>query len=213
MPIKSIQKLPSKARALFERTMKGLKGKGYSDAKRAKIAWSVVKKRYKQVNGRWVAKEDTKQKSYPVNNTIHEKSLDGNKFFEGYILTFDPDDDNEMITFDFAKKIQNDLHYGTYFHDEKTLGVLELIESKIDDKGLWGKVKLNKDNKYSKDILSLISDTGNELAFSVRLAVPEIAQEIKKIGDKYVNVLTDGKGLDFGLTNQPVNRKAKAKAL
>ena len=56
--------LPPHAEHIFEEVMKSLKGKtnprtgkAYTDEERGQIAWSAVKKKYRKVEDKWVAKQ------------------------------------------------------------------------------------------------------------------------------------------------------------
>jgi cation transport regulator ChaB len=56
--VKSVKALPKPAISLFREVANRQLKKGDSEATALKIAWGVVKKRFKQVDGKWVAKTD-----------------------------------------------------------------------------------------------------------------------------------------------------------
>ena len=57
MPIKTLMKLPKEARSMWETTYKAAE-KQYGEERAAKIAWASVKKKFKKVGDKWVARTD-----------------------------------------------------------------------------------------------------------------------------------------------------------
>ena len=63
MPPRTIAKLPSKARKIYEETSNSLRGKTnprtgkvYTGSERGMISWTAVKRKYKKVGEKWVEK-------------------------------------------------------------------------------------------------------------------------------------------------------------
>lgn len=66
MPIESLKKLPKKAFDMWEATFATAKKK-YSESKAAKIAWAAVKKKFKKVEDKWVARSA----DFDIITTVH----------------------------------------------------------------------------------------------------------------------------------------------
>lgn len=208
-----LKKLPSSARALWERVYKEMRKK-YPEAKSAKIAWGAVKKAYVKKGDKWVKKEKVSKKSYAVEKIVSEKGLDGNTYIEGHILHFAPDEDKMIYTPEFAVDILPDLHFGKLFHFDDSEGVLKITEKKIDEEGIWARVVVVKDHPYHDKALKFVNDNPKELAFSVEEATPILdGMRMVERDGVYYREHFKGRGLGFGLTNIPKNPKAKAKAL
>jgi len=92
MPIESLKKLPKKAFNMWESTYKAARNK-YSDSRAAKIAWAAVKKKFKKVEGKWVARSS----DFEVITTVHyefqadeasiSRSEDGFSYVDYVLLT------------------------------------------------------------------------------------------------------------------------------
>lgn len=201
MPIESLKSLNPKQKALWEKIYKEQKAKGRSDATSAKIAWGVVKQ----------AKE-TKEKSFPVTSVRMEKSLGGETLLEGYVLTYEPDFDNEVMSKEFAEKIYSSIDKGTFYHDHDSIGVLKVVEKKVDDTGIYAKVLVDQNNKYASQVIDLITKNPENLGFSVSVSYPTFGGKkmVQKDG-KYYSQYVDGECIDFGITDMPKNPTAKAK--
>ena len=205
MPIKSLVNLSKKQKALWERIFKEQKAKGKSEALSAKIAWGVVKK----------ASESTiHEKSHPIKGQIHAKSINGKSYLEGYIFTFDVDEDNEAISPEFAERIASDLTFGGLYHDDDENDLLKIEKYSIDDKGMFALVEVNKDSNKYESARKMMVEQPEDLAFSVRFASTQFGKRMVKGNDGiYHSEIFDGRGVDFCLTDIPINKGSKAKPL
>ena len=213
MPKSLLNKLPNHARQIFESTYKEMRNKGYSESKSSKIAISAVKKSYKKVGDKWVRKEKKMEKSYSITEKIMEKDFTGDIMVGGYLLRYEEDDDEDIYTPEYAKDILPDLEIGSYFHEDESKGVLELVDKKVDDNGIYGVVKINKEHPYAPKVIELIKKNPDTLGFSIEAGAYLDSTKLIKSGDKYKPHHYAGKGYGFGITNNPINRYAKAKAL
>lgn len=92
MPIESLKKLPKKAFDLWEATFKAAKSK-YSESRAAKIAWSAVKKKFKKVEDKWVARASdlnivtTVRYEFSADEASVSRSDDGYSYVDYILLT------------------------------------------------------------------------------------------------------------------------------
>lgn len=92
MSLESMKKMPMAAQQMFEATHKKAKSKGHSDVKAGKIAWSVVKKRFTQKDGKWVARTsdfiDVQYYTFTATPAEHFiERTEGGALVHNYILT------------------------------------------------------------------------------------------------------------------------------
>ena len=213
MPIQSIKHLPHKAQQIYEKVYSEIKKKGKSDSQSSKIAWGAVKRLYVNKDGKWVIKEEMHEKSSLITQQIHEKSIDGKTYLEGYIFTFDPDNENEIISYQLGQQLYKDINFGGLYHEDTDNDLLRIKNKKLDDKGLYALVEVNKDSSKYNDAIDIIKNKPNKLAFSVRFTSPLYGKRVVEKDGKYYSEILEGKGLDFCLTDRPNNINAKATLL
>jgi hypothetical protein len=213
MPIETLKGLPSGAKNIFESTMSSLKGKGYTDSQRARMAWTAVKKKYKKVDGKWIPKSEIKEKSYRPEQIQKAKSIDGDIVLEGYVFKFTPDSDGDVLTREFAESTFNDWKLGEYYHFPDSKGLLEIEDKEIKDDGLWARIKLNKENKYYDEAKKLINEKAEKIAISPLFGFNPLDDTVlrKDSGSWHRHILS-GEGLGFGLTDVPANQDNVVKA-
>lgn len=103
MPIETLMKLPSKAKAMWESTYKAAKKK-YGEERAAKIAWAAVKKKFKKVDNKWVARFPNTPDYITTHYTFSAEQdsvarTEGGFVYRDYVLT-----SNKDVFTDFAFK-------------------------------------------------------------------------------------------------------------
>ena len=192
MPIKSLKSLSTKQRALWERIFKEQRAKGKSEALSAKVAWGVVKQ---------ASQETVHQKSNPIKGQIHEKSLDGNTYLEGYIFTFDVDEDNEAISKEFGNLIAKQISNGGLYHEDEENDLLKIVRYNMDNRGMFATVKVNKESSKYTLAHNLMREKPEELAFSVRFGSTQFGKRMVSEKGKYHSEIFEGRGIDFCITD------------
>ena len=148
----------------------------------------------------------TKEVAYEIVETKAGKDY----YITGYISIPKVDLYNDLITPEGLKSMFNQLNSKTikldYEHeawrdDASILPVGKIIESVIDDRGLWVKCKLNKASPKFKALWDSIRD-GFVDAFSI--AFTPIKTSMKTIGDTAVRLIDDLNLLNVALTGNPV---------
>lgn len=108
MPVETLMKLPKKARSIWESTYEAAKEK-YGEKKAAKIAWTAVKKKFKKVEDKWVAKYiipseyTTIRYVFTADSNNVSKTEDGSVYRE-YVLSSNAKDLHGDAFSDFALK-------------------------------------------------------------------------------------------------------------
>lgn len=208
MPIKSLSKLPVRARNMWESVYKELKGK-YGEEKAAMLAWGVVKKKYKSVR--------TGKKSLVVsqnNAPTTEHSID-------VILGYDmgvPDAHNEILTEKFWLQkplgvLKGDMeHYyadkaeGLYIDDSEDFeGWVPVAQKFWHDNGkLMARVELPENHPFTPTFLN--NWKSGEYGLSVEFIYPEEAVEYKVINDNLIPHISEGSLTGFTFTKNPASK-------
>jgi cation transport regulator ChaB len=221
---KEIRNLPYKAQSLFRTTFnKVYPQRGETIA--FKIAWEVVKKRFKKVDGKWVAKGmGFNLYSFKLENTgeaFIKKGDDGEHYLEAVLSDNMLDSDGKAFTpevlQDYAEQINKYGISGFITHSDwnkfcmehshlpesvfiekarQRKGILKTVKAIYDKGKLWIKALIDK--RYLKRVKEF-----NKL--SIEAFVPKNHQ----IGNKYVG----GYVLGFALDNNAINPRAKIESI
>jgi len=112
----TIRKLPYKAQSLYRSSFNSSYSRTKSDSIASKVAWTVVKKRFKKVDGNWIAKGLSNDfYSFTMNTNSNEmfisKAKDGEYYLEATLSDDKPDSDGKRFTSeslkDYADQINN----------------------------------------------------------------------------------------------------------
>lgn len=154
----------------------------------------------------------TDQVDYQV---VETKS--GKKFFvTGYISTSDIDIYNDLITENGLKSmlqqltnnsIKLDYEHEVWRDNDSILPVGKIVESKIDDNGLWVKAQLNDASPKFKDLWTSIKN-GFVDAFSIAFVPKNTVEKSGKDG-MTVRIIDDLELLNVAFTSVPINPNAK----
>jgi len=102
MPVELLMKLPKKARNMWESVYSAAKEK-YGEKRAAKIAWIAVKKKFKKVNNKWVAKTSdfesftTIHYEFVADKATVTKSDDGYTYIDYVLSTNEWDAHNQRF--------------------------------------------------------------------------------------------------------------------
>lgn len=138
MPVEMLKKLPKRAAAIWESTFQAAKSK-FGEERAAKIAWTAVKKKFKKVGDKWVAKyEGSKVYTnvryvFQADEASVSKSEDGT-IYKDYVLSSNRTDKDNMAFGDFALK-----RMAEQINEEGVVGRLESRHSswkELSEKGL-----------------------------------------------------------------------------
>jgi|TARA_R100001530_G_scaffold133997_3_gene108155 cation transport regulator ChaB len=235
MPITMLKKLPKEAKAIWESTFKASKVK-YGPDRAAKIAWAAVKKKYQKLGNKWVLKgrsvsfnSNIKFKSQKlICRSVDVASSSNDYFIEGYIATKHLGEDgivlSDILLRDLEKQIREfpinvkgDLeHVGTRM--KKGMKVdddlpsyedfMKIVDTKIDENGLWAKVQLDKYADNFPVIWNRVKE-GFYDAFSIEMYLDKSRTRLEKSVDGYMNVADGGSLKKFTLTGSPIDKHAK----
>jgi cation transport regulator ChaB len=235
MPIEILKKLPKEAKKMWESTYNAAKEK-YGPDRASKIAWAAVKKKYKKEGNNWVLKarsitfnSDLKLNSEKLvcrSELVGETSND--YFIEGYIATRNLAEDgivlSDTLLRDLAKQIREfpinvkgDLeHVGTRMKKGMKVGedlpsyddFMKIIDTKVDEEGLWAKVKLDKYADNFPVIWNRLKE-GFYDAFSIEMYLDKSKTRLEKGNNGYMNVADGGLLKKFTLTGSPKDKHAK----
>lgn len=205
----------------------------------SKLAWAVVKKLYKQEDENWVLKARSVTASKEIEfkserlvcRSISGEGNTNNYILEGYLVTEGLKKDGFYFTKDlinsFDKQIRDfpinfkgDLeHINTRMKMGKKVqddlptydNFMKVIETKVDDKGLWGKIELNK---YTDNFPLLWEQikSGFYDAFSFEAFIDIASVENKVEDGKLVKYANKGRVNKFSLTQEPVDVDSKMTA-
>jgi len=212
MPIELIKKLPEKARRMYEETYSAAKKEGKSSEVAAKIAISVVKKKYKKEENKWVAKSiitkldlvksgwllpEYKLKMEITNdlkdNDGQSISLDLIKSLaEQNKIDVIGDVDHELWAIDNNKILEREQYLNK---DRGTDGLYILDSYKVEDNKFVGIISLNKAHPLYKKYLEL-NKNGKYLSASAEF-------KGAKINEKQEIYYADSLG--FSITEYPTN--------
>ena len=220
----ALKKLPQKAQTMYRKAFNQMYAKHKDDSKASTIAWSVVKKHFKQVDGKWVAKGmsaetftfsiDTKE------DVFVQKADDGNFYIEGTLSDIFPDSDGWSFTeealMDFANQINELPIFGGITHQEwqdlkmkySHLPENEFIEkARTERKGILKSVKAIYDK--GKLLIKAIVDKryANHVKKFNKISLEAYVPSKLKQAGKYLG----GKILGFALDNNAINPRATIK--
>lgn len=216
MPIKSIKKLPERARKMWESVYKVAKIK-YGDTKAAKIAWESVKKKYKPV--RKGKKSLTVTQTHDILNDMKVPTID--------VLLGYPGVDEQvskgglkLADVGWQKKpfgvLKGDMeHYyadkaeGLYLDlDEVWEGWVPVAQSFwVDDNGLHAKVELPEHHPATPNFIKDWSS--GKYGVSIDYAYPEEAVEYVWYNGELIPELQEWHITGFTFTEKPAFTKTK----
>lgn len=216
----SIKKLPIGAQKIFKSAFNA-SYKKHGEERAFKIAWVAVKRRFKRVDGKWVAKGlghcfyrfELKQSD----NLFIQKGKDGEYYLEGVLSDSNPDSMGKKFSpetlKDFAHQINKRGIFGGITHNEwdslkmkyshlseeefvkKALnerkGILKVIKAVFNKGKLWVKALIDK--RYLNHVSKFKS-------MSIEALIPKKYQQ----GNRY----TGGTVLGLALDNSPINPRA-----
>jgi len=216
-----IKKLPRKAQTLFLKTFNNVYPK-QGESKSFKIAWAMISKSFKKVNGTWIAKgmghSLMRFELTPTDNVFVKKGKDGEYFLEGVLSDVGVDADGNNFTAqalrNFAKQINEEGISGFISHADfdkfcvdnshlsrsefvskarKTRqGIMKVIKAVFDKGKLW--IKAIIDKRYVKRVKQFAK-------MSIEAIVPSMFQKGKTFTDGFVI----GLALDNNASNSRAN--------
>lgn len=218
---KEVKVLPHKAQVMFMKAFNSSYGRTNYDAVAFKVAWSIVKKRFKKVNGKWVAKGFLPDLyTFDLSMKGEEfviKAEDGEYYLEGVLADIYPDSQGYAFTEEALKSFEEQINSGQIIggitHDEyknlimkyshlpteefiaKALserkGILKTVKAIYEKGRLW--IKALVDKRYLNHIKKFKK-------MSIEAFIPKELQE----NGNYLG----GKVLGFALDNNAINRRA-----
>jgi len=228
MPYKSnkelpaeIKKLPNKAQDMFRESFNS-SIKRVSEDVAFKVAWAVVKKRFKKVNGSWVSKSmGITLFSFNLENTENSfvtKGSDGEFYWQGTLSDTLADGDGNSFSLDaltdFASQINEFGIAGFIEHDDWKEFLME--NGHLDEQAFISKARSSR-NGILKTVKAIIQDGKLMIkALIDKRYINKIKQFTKVSIEALVppqfrkgKVYTGGTPLGFALTKTPVNPRAK----
>lgn len=232
MPYKSVKELPSaikklpiKAQEMYMEAFNSSYSRNQDDALASKVAWAVVKKRFKKVNGEWVGHSfgynlytfELEQ----VGDTFIQHADDGNVYMESMLADTLPviDDSGawswtEEALIDLAKQINDNEIQGGITHQEYQDLIMQYSHLPRDEfvqhartkrKGIFKAIKaFVRDGKlFIKSLIDkrYVNQAMKFNKISIEALVP---REMKKAG-KYLGGTILGFALDNRAKNQRTN--------
>jgi cation transport regulator ChaB len=215
----SIKNLPKKAQVMFLQAFNKVYDK-YGEETSFKIAWNVVKKNFKRVDGKWIAKGmGVKLYSFDlkINNSFVQKGDDGEYYLEGILSDTFVDREGNQFTEealkDFANQINTHGISGFITHEDwnkfcvenshldtdvfiskarnERKGILKVIKAVYEAGKLWIKAVIDK--RYVKRVKE----------FS-KMSLEAYVPEDKQSNNKYFG----GEILGLALDNNAINPRA-----
>jgi len=214
----SLQKLPVKAQQMFLQAFNKSYDE-YGETRAFKIAWGVVKKKFKRINDKWVAKGmgfNLYTFELEVNDTLIQKSEDGEYYLEGILSDTMTDKEGKKFTEEalkgFARQINENGLSGFITHEDwkdfcinnshlgdevfiakarKRKGILKVIKAIYEKGKLWIKALIDK--RYLKRVKKF-----NKM--SLEAYIPKSYQK----GNEYEK----GHILGLALDNNAINPRA-----
>lgn len=216
----SIKKLPHKAQILFLKAFNEVDDK-YDEETSFEIAWGVVKKKFKKVDGKWIAKGMSNE-VYTFNIDIKEdlfiqKADDGNYYIEGVLSDILPDMDGFSPTPELLENWANQINdmpiFGGITHEEwnelkmKYAHLPEeefIAKARSERKGILKTVKAIYEK--GKLIIKAIVDKRyiNHVKKFNKMSLEALVPKKYQVGTKY----TGGTILGFALDNNAVNQRS-----
>ncbi len=217
-----IKKLPYKAQVMFMKAFNSAYGSHKDDVFAFKVAWSVVKKRFKKVNGKWVAK-GFMPKLYTFDiemkdpETFITKADDGNYYLEGVLADTLPDSEGKAFTEEALKEFEKQINSGQIIggitHKEYQELIMKYSHLPTDEfiakalserKGILKTIKAiyDKGKLWIKALIDkrYLNHIKKFKKMSIEAFVPkELQQEGKYLG---------GRVLGFALDNRAINPRA-----
>jgi len=168
-----LNKLPSKARSLWETVYNRALEQSYEKQKAAKIAWIAVKRKYLVGGDLWVSRGgqivDVKQA------ILRNFEKDGDIFIDAYVTSFEPDDGDiknsgaqtystmvsksvapkiaaELETLRIGGGIEHDTFPSESTYDSEADDVWHVVKATVDDKGIRALLKLNNKSKRFQEV-------------------------------------------------------------
>jgi cation transport regulator ChaB len=233
MPVKALKKLPQKARRIWEATFTEAKKK-FGAERASKIAWSAVKKLYKQKGDNWVKRSTdfiTSSNKLLVRSEIGDISND--YFLDGCVATTYPNDyDNVVLTKELLDGIVENFRENKFNpkadieHIESRLQRGFKVEIPETDKDILKtmdmEVKPFGDGNYGLHVKGMLDRTVENFekiwyklnngfydSFSVEIYPDKSKKQLKQIpGGDYKEYWYGGNLHKFTITGRPIDRKA-----
>lgn len=222
------KKLPNQVQKTWEAAYNSAKGM-YGKERASKIAWEIVKRKDHTSEKPVAMKNDitlTSEKLVCRSEEIGESSND--YFIEGYIATRNIAEDGMYFTEGLLKSIEEQIikfpinlkgdleHVGTKIKQGRKVTAdlptyddfMKIVETKLDDNGLWIKTKLDKYADNFPRLWNKIQE-GFYDAFSVEVLLDKNSMTNKIIGNRIIKEATKGKIKKFTLTGTPADKYAR----
>jgi len=216
----AIKKLPDKAQTMFRKVFNSSFEK-YDESKAFKIAWAAVKKKFKKVEGKWIAKGmgyGLYRFELKVSDNLIRKGNDGEYYLEGVLSDTMVDKEGKQFTEDALKNYAEQINkFGIMgfishqdFYDfsmkyshlpehefiakarKERKGILKVVKAIYKQGKLWIKALIDK--RYLKRIKKFKT-------MSIEALVPQRFQKGNSYNGGYV--------LGLALDNMPVNPRAR----
>jgi len=231
-----LKKLPAKARKIWEAAYKSAK-KQYGPERASKIAWAIVKKKYKKKDDKWVAKE----RAISIEGPIELKSeqlvcrsedtgdLSKDYFFEGVLATTNETmQDNDIYTPELLTKlaeeiknypinIKGDLEHvnsrmkrGMKVEDNLPTydDFIKIEDTKVDGDKLWIRGKLDKYADNFPVIWHRIQE-GFYDGLSIELFVDKNNAKLVNRNGRMLREISGGRINKFALTSKPKDKYSR----
>jgi len=202
-----VQKLPAKAKTIFRKAFNA-SFKEHGEETAFKIAWAAVKRVYNKTGGRWVMKFD---KVYSEGFEV--KKIGDDFFVSGYLSTPHLDKVNDIVTWKALESMASQiagselpfmigLEHEHVLEDARNIPIAQIVDSKMDNNGLWINTKVNKYHP-GFDAIKGSLENGFLNAFSIEFS--PITWRYEDLDGQSIRVIDD---LEFGgaaYTGKPAN--------
>jgi len=238
MPISILKKLPRQAKKIWENTYNSAKVKYGPERASKIAWGAVKNKYKKEgskwvLKGRSVlfnSEITIKSESLVCRSeSLGDTPID--YFIEGYVATPNPCEEDGMVYTnkflrslekqikEFPITIKGDIEHvngrmeqGMKIKDEESIPTLEdvmnIIETKVDENGLWARAKLDRHVKNFPMIWERLKNKFYD-AFSIEVYVDKGKARLVNIGNDYVKEINEGRIKSFTLTGKPADKFAK----
>lgn len=214
MQIKSLKKLPVKARNMWEATYKEAKKK-YSEERASKIAWEVVKRNYKGSTGKakksmiMRSEAPAKAEGNYIDVLIGYPDIDKQGVYQGHDFWEYASKNSNVLKGDF-EHYYNDKAEGLYVDDSQDyVGWVPMADTfRMDDDGnVYAKVELPENHAFTPTFIE--GWESGKYGVSVEYVFPEEAEDFTWIEGKLVPTVKQGILTGFSFTEDPAFEKTK----
>jgi len=216
---KILNGLPSKAQRVFiDAYNKSASRNDYSTS--IKIAWEVLKTKFKLVDGDWVSKDYNRVLNFVLESdeSFVSKGSDGNYYWQGVLSDTMVDGQGKSWTPEALKNIADEINNkgiaGFISHDDWNDFCFENVD--LSEEDFIAKARSNRVGilrgvkavfKQGKLFLKALIDKRylTRVQQFTQMSIEALVPKRFRVGNKY----TGGIPLGFALTNNPVNPRAK----